>query len=219
MKLKASNGWPVTKGELSVTGAFERLKCIDPLKRSKTLSEVRSPSAARIAELKPMLVEASAVCVQSMAAVAEPENWLTLTSSPLTVAVTPGMFRLPARLVPWRPNQLAPAPSVSAAIAIEPKVMFRPKPALPICRDWPLPESMVKLPVRSGAPVKDGSVGLTSVRLTSKLAPPETSPKTSRLLTSPATRAMVPLRLSPAADQPGALQSSGVPPAPDAWLT
>src|SRR5438445_86191 len=134
LKAKLSSGWLFTAGLVSVTGALLKLKCIDPLKRSKTLTVTRSPSAARIAELKPMLVEASAVCVQSMAARAEPENWLTLTSSPLTVAVTPGMFRLPARLVPCRPNQLAPAPSDKAAALIEPPVMARPKVVVPIAR-------------------------------------------------------------------------------------
>src|SRR5580765_1109332 len=116
LKAKLSSGWAVTTaGVLKVTGALLRLKCIDPLKRSKTLSETRSPSAARISVLKPMLVELSAVCVQSIAVAPVPENWLTLTSRLLTVAVTLGMFRLPERLVPWRPNQFFPAPSDRAA--------------------------------------------------------------------------------------------------------
>src|SRR5437879_124265 len=128
------SGWPVTEGELNVTGALLRLKCIEPLRRSKTLSEVRSPSAARIWLARPTLVEVSAVWVQSMAALAVPENWLTLTSSPATVAETPGTFRLPDRPVPWRPNQLAPAPSLRAAAWMLPLVMARPKVGVPIAR-------------------------------------------------------------------------------------
>src|SRR5438445_210272 len=133
-KLKARSGWPVTEGELNVTGAFERLECIEPLRRSKTLSEVRSPSAARIASIRPTLVPVSAAWVQSMGAVAVPENVLTLTSRPATVAVTPGMFKLPERPVPWRPNQLAPAPSLRAAACMLPLVMLRPKVVVPIAR-------------------------------------------------------------------------------------
>src|SRR5207245_2497798 len=163
----ASSGWLLTGGDVRVTGALLRLKCIEPLKRSKTLSEVRSPSAARIWLARPTLVEVSAVWVQSMAALALPENWLTLTSSPATVAVTPGTFRLPERPVPCRPNQLAPAPSDKAAALIQPLVMPRPKVGVPIAR-----LSWLKLKLSSGWLLTAGLVSVTGALLKLKCIDP-----------------------------------------------
>src|SRR5437660_1469489 len=119
---------------MRVTGALLRLKCIEPLKRSKTLSEVRSPSAARISAIRPTLVELRAAWVHSMAAVAVPEKWLTLTPRPAPLAVTPGMFRLPERPVPCRPNQLAPAPSRSEERRVGKEGMARRKAVVQIAR-------------------------------------------------------------------------------------
>src|SRR4029077_5067877 len=91
-----------------------------------------------------------------MAAVALPENWLTLTSRFATVAETPGMLRLPESAVPCRPNQLAPDPSLSAAALMLPLVMASPKLVVPIAR-----LSWLNANLSSGWLVTAGEVNVT----------------------------------------------------------
>src|SRR4029077_10332408 len=214
LKAKASSGWFVTAGLVNVTGAFDRLKCIDPLKRLKTLSEVRSPSAARIAVVRPTPVPFSAVCVQSMAAVALPENWLTLTSRFATVAVTPGMFRLPESPVPCRPNQLAPAPSDKAAAFIEPLVICTPKLVVPIAR-----LSWLKAKASKGWFVTAGLVSVTKVLLRLKCIDPLRRLNTLSDVRSPSAARIAEARPTPVPFSAVCVQSMAAVALPENWLT
>ena len=96
-----------------------------------------------------------------------------------------------------------------------------PNAAVPRVKCWLLAESTVRLPASNGAFVnaRFGPVIVTRVRLTSKLAEPLTMPKASSCVTSPATRARLPLRVNPAVETPDPDHVSGVALGPEAWLT
>ena len=89
-------------------------------------------------------------------------------------------------LFPSRPNQLLPVEgSLREAKLIEALFTVAPNSAVPSVTCWPLVESTVTLPARSGALLNESAAEVKSVRFRLTLADPFTSPARSTV-TSPA---------------------------------